>query len=64
MALTNKERNELKAQGYQYHRRFGKWMKEDEIERLEREEESTEMIMTALVLISALAIFIWIFSYN
>jgi len=64
MAMTNKERNELKAQGYQYHRRFGKWMKEDEIERLERAEESTEMIMTALGLISALAIFIWIFSYN
>lgn len=64
MALTNKEINELKAQGYVYYRRLGKWMKEEEIERLEEAQESTEMIMTALGIISALAIFIWIFTYN
>ena len=44
MGRTNREREELKAQGHIYYKRLGKWMTIDEIERYERTEDVTEKV--------------------
>ena len=62
MALTNKERKELKEQGYVYHRQFGKWMKPEEIERHENNLQSAEQFEVWVMLIMAIGVFIWMFS--
>ena len=62
MALTNKERKELKEQGYVYHRQFGRWMKPEEIERYETNLQSAEQFEFWVMLIMAIGVFIWMFS--
>lgn len=64
MGRTNREREELKAQGYIYYKRLGKWMTIDEIERLERTEENVETVNYIIALIIAIGAFIFMFTYK
>lgn len=36
MALTKKEREEMRAAGYQWHAKSGRWLKPEEIEKQEQ----------------------------
>jgi hypothetical protein len=62
VALTNKERKELKEQGYVYHRHFGKWMMPEEIERHEDNIKTAEQFEFWVGLIMVVGVFIWMFS--
>lgn len=62
MALSNKERQELKDEGYVYHRSLGQWMKPEEIETHDRNMEAAEQFQFYACLAMAIGIFIWIFS--
>jgi hypothetical protein len=64
MGRTNREREELKAQGYIYYKRLGKWMTIDEIERYERTEENVETVNYIIALIIAIGAFIFMFTYK
>lgn len=44
MALTDKERRELKKQGFVYERRLARWMKPEEIDEYYRKKEQSEQI--------------------
>ena len=64
MSTTNKEREELRAQGKIFYRRLGKWMTITEIERHERTEEVTERATWWIGLAIAAGIFIFMFTYK
>jgi len=64
MGRTNREREELKAQGHIYYKRLGKWMTIDEIERYERTEDVTEKVTWWVGLAIAAGTFIFMFTYK
>ena len=59
MALTPKQREEMKAAGYQWHAKSGRWLKPEEIEKQEQMlglAEGIEAIGTiALAIVAAVA---------
>ena len=61
MALTSKERKELKDAGYMYHRQSGQWMLPEEIERYEAEQEQSEQFAVFIMGIPAVGLLIWLF---
>lgn len=57
--LSNKERAELKRQGYVYDRHLGKWMHHEEQKEYYKEVEKAESLERVIVLIAIFGIFIW-----
>ena len=62
MALTDKEREDLKDQGYIYHRSLKKWMTADEIEKHNGQQDFAANIETIGSAILVGIIFIYMFS--
>lgn len=62
MALTNKERQELKNSGYIYHRPLAQWMKPEEIDAHEKKMEAAGQLQFYACLVIAIGLFIWIFA--
>ena len=63
MATSPEERKRLKAAGFVYNRRLGRWMTPADIQKHEDAEEAAEIFTTVVGLIVAAGIFIWIFSH-
>ena len=59
MALTNKERKELKDAGYVYYRRAQKWMTPQEIEEHEAAEERAEQMALYIGYAAVFGVFIF-----
>ena len=62
MALSNKDRQKLKDDGYVYHRSLRQWMKPEEIEAQENSMETVEQFQFYVCLAIAVGLLIWIFS--
>ena len=62
MALSNKERQELKDAGHVYDRRLGRWMHHTEQKEYYRKKEQFERVELYIAYAAVAAIFIWILS--
>lgn len=62
MVMTNKEREELKDQGYIYHKSLGKWMTPDEIDSHNKDKELADNLSTIFTAIVAGFCFIYMFT--
>ena len=61
MALSPRERKQLKDAGYVYHRQSGQWMLPEEIERYEAEQEQSEQFAVFIMGVPAVGLLIWLF---
>ena len=61
MATNNREREQLKSQGYVYDRHLGRWIHIDEQEKYYRTEKQAGTFFLIVNLCVAAGIFIWLF---
>ena len=61
MALSNKERQELKDTGHVYDRQLGRWMHHTEQREYYRKKEESERAALWIAYATVGAIFIWMF---
>ena len=59
MALTPKEREELKDQGYVYDRHLGRWIHHQEQDEYYRRKEKSEKFEMLIGYVAGGAVFLW-----